>query len=463
MKQPTAWPPISSGICATSRWRPAHRREVIACKLIRRNRTSVFATAAVGLALIVGAGIAIGQAVRATKAERRAEQQLQVADEQRRWAEATTDYLVEALRSPDPAKDGRTVTVAEVLDQAKRRLETDFQNEPVLKAKLLLAMGRTYIALGLFQDGNALLEQSRDIRSNAFGSDSAESLEVLAEIGEGYQVAGRHTEGIVLLEKALPTSQRTLGAGHPITLTILSQLGQLRFHSKDLPQAIELLKEAYERCSEVSGPDDQETLSTMRDLAAAYGEAGQSDKAIQLGEEALKRFRRSYGEDHPETLVAMNQLSMTLGAAARRTDAIALLEDALPRHVQAIWTRALQYDDFLVQPGSSAFREWRLRQGHRGPGADVAAATQSTGLRTSLDALDHERSRHGVPRVPFRRDGHTTVRRSGGNASEGTGPGAPGHPVGTNRTCSNISIGRSLDRRAAPAGEYLARPSHTIP
>ena len=45
-------------------------------KFTRRNRTAVVATAAVGLALVLGAGVAAGQAYRATKAEKLAGEQI---------------------------------------------------------------------------------------------------------------------------------------------------------------------------------------------------------------------------------------------------------------------------------------------------------------------------------------------------------------------------------------------------
>jgi serine/threonine protein kinase len=54
-------------------------------KFARRNRAAVAATVAVALALIVGTGVAIGQAYRATKAEEFAQQQLQIANEQKNW------------------------------------------------------------------------------------------------------------------------------------------------------------------------------------------------------------------------------------------------------------------------------------------------------------------------------------------------------------------------------------------
>jgi serine/threonine protein kinase len=55
-------------------------------KFVRRHQAAALAVTAVSLALILGAGVAAGQAYRATKAEQFAEEQLQVAQEQKRLA-----------------------------------------------------------------------------------------------------------------------------------------------------------------------------------------------------------------------------------------------------------------------------------------------------------------------------------------------------------------------------------------
>ncbi len=67
-------------------------------KFTRRNRTAVLAAAAVGLALVLGAGVAAGQAYRATKAEKLAEEQLQIATEQQRLAKQQTQLAQKQKR-----------------------------------------------------------------------------------------------------------------------------------------------------------------------------------------------------------------------------------------------------------------------------------------------------------------------------------------------------------------------------
>ena len=202
-------------------------------KFTRRNRVAVFTTTAISLALILGAGIAAGQAYRATQAERFANRQLEIANEQRRlarqqaWlaqeaarrerklrteaeqqrnlaekatqeaevarkqAEAVTNYLVEAFRSPDPERDGRTITVAEVLGKSAERLEKEFENDLPLKAQLHLALGNTYHALGVPREAVTQLEKAYEINGHALGRDDRSTLNAMTGLATAYRCAGR--------------------------------------------------------------------------------------------------------------------------------------------------------------------------------------------------------------------------------------------------------------------------------
>jgi tetratricopeptide (TPR) repeat protein len=86
-------------------------------KFYRRNKTAVAATAAVTLALLLGAGIAAGQAVRATKAEAETNPQLDIAEAQRRLAK----------RQEQLANQQRQLAVAQ-REEALRQRDISDQN-----------------------------------------------------------------------------------------------------------------------------------------------------------------------------------------------------------------------------------------------------------------------------------------------------------------------------------------------
>ena len=66
--------------------------------------------------LVLGVIVSTWQAARATRAETLAKQRLAES-------EAISKFLTEVFQSPDPARDGRTITVAEALGAAARRLD----------------------------------------------------------------------------------------------------------------------------------------------------------------------------------------------------------------------------------------------------------------------------------------------------------------------------------------------------
>jgi hypothetical protein len=68
--------------------------------------------------LLAATGISAWQAIRATRAEMAARERL--AD-----SEAVSKFLTEVFQSPDPARNGRTITVAETLGAAAKKLDTD--------------------------------------------------------------------------------------------------------------------------------------------------------------------------------------------------------------------------------------------------------------------------------------------------------------------------------------------------
>ena len=56
-------------------------------------------------------------------------------------SEAISQFLTSAFQSPDPARDGRTITVAEMLDTAAKKLDTDLADQPARRASLQATLG----------------------------------------------------------------------------------------------------------------------------------------------------------------------------------------------------------------------------------------------------------------------------------------------------------------------------------
>ncbi len=312
-------------------------------KFAQRNKRALATVGLVAVVMIVGTAVSIYQAVRATSAEQLAEIRLgeveqrrdaarvanQQAEQARQQAESVTSYLVSVFRSPDPERDGRTVTVAELLDRTVKDLADKFVDQPLLKAHILHALGQTYQGLGLWDDAEKLYQESLEIRQNALGRSHRDTLASMNNLAVTYQAAGRNHEAIPLSEETLRLRREKLGPEHPDTLTSVNILACAYTGAGRNQEAIPLFKETLRLRRKNLGPEHPDTLTSMNNLATAYKTAGRTQEAIPLLEEALRFHRKSLGPKHPHTLLSMFNLAVSYEDAGRTQDSIQLHEEAL--------------------------------------------------------------------------------------------------------------------------------------
>ena len=125
-------------------------------KFARRNQASLVVAGAITLILLAATIVSVWQAIRATR-ERDA------GALARQDAEAISSFITDVFQSPDPARRGRNVTVAETLDEAVKKLDS-LGGTPERRARLEATLGQTYYGLGLGLEAVRLLQKVRACR-----------------------------------------------------------------------------------------------------------------------------------------------------------------------------------------------------------------------------------------------------------------------------------------------------------
>lgn len=323
----------------------------------RRQKLAFQAGAAIAVTLLIGIGVSGWQAVRATRAETlateaaqkatteaaraiaaeqmTAETLVQVAaerdakDQARQDAEAISTFLTEVFQSPDPGRDGRTITVAETLDTAAKQLQTDLTDQPARRSKLQATLAKTYYALGLYQDAIPLQEQVRDCYLSASGPENPETLRAMHALGTSYVYAGRREEALLMQEEVLKLRRKVLGSEHPDTIQAMHGLAVSYFYAGRRDDALKMQEEVLKLCRKVLGHGHPDTLKAMPPLAVSYFYAGRRDEALNMQEEVLKLCREAHGEQHPKTLMAMTNMASFYSQASRPDEALRLREEVL--------------------------------------------------------------------------------------------------------------------------------------
>ena len=312
-------------------------------KFVRKYRRGVIAAAAVLVALLAGLVASTvlylgkrdalaSESVQRQKAEasaQLAERNAQSEAAARQEAEAVSKYVTDIFQSPDPARDGRKITVAETLDRAARKLEADLASQPRQRARLQATLGETYAALGLPRDAIPLLEKSRDYCLATFGPEHSETLGAANNLAASYRDAGRLSEALKLQEEVLTLSRKALGPEHTDTIGSMSTLGLLYREAGRRDEALKLQEETLAFRRKALPPDDRDIGGAIHNLAISYHDAGRRDEALKMFEEALPLYRRAIGPEKPETLRAMSDLSESYKVAGRLEEALKMREELL--------------------------------------------------------------------------------------------------------------------------------------
>ena len=394
-------------------------------KTVRRHKFGFAAAALIAVVLVAATGISAWQAVRATRAQA-------LANERLAESEAVTKFLTDAFQSPDPARDGRTITVAETLGVAAKKLEIELANQPARRAKLQATLAWTYHVLGLHDEAIPLQEKVRDyylaasgpespdtllassllaifyydvgrgeealkmreqlltVRRKVSGPENAETIWLMLNLADSYRDAGRLDEALKLTEEALALRRKVSGPNDPATIITMNSLATCYNVLGRRDEYLKLSEETVALSLKVNGPENPDTLNVMENLTTAYEEAGRLDEALKLREKDLAIRFKVLGPAHPDTLFTMNDLASSYFSAGRSTEAIALLKrvcELKPKDMYNLVTLAT-WQTWFGQDADYEVTRRRLVEEAEGTdqATDAEQATKAYCLRPSTNA-----------------------------------------------------------------------------
>jgi hypothetical protein len=127
----------------------------------------------------------------------------------------TDDLLAQADPANEPDRD---VKLRTVLDRAAQEIDQRFGDSPLVKATILLTLGKTYLSLGEYAQAEHHLQAAADIYQQHLGDEHPDTLRALHELGELRFGEGQLEAAERLLGDVLQARQRILGEDHPETL-----------------------------------------------------------------------------------------------------------------------------------------------------------------------------------------------------------------------------------------------------
>jgi len=309
-------------------------------KFVRRNRVLVSGLAGIFLALCIGLAvsallyeqseergarlsIALGAA---TDAEKTAQEALGLEREaraeavrQKDRAQATLEELVEAeeyfdrlLAAPTPYADGSDVRVVEVLERTAAGIDGAFPDRPLLRARMLERVGRTYSGLGQVALGLEYQRRAAELFERHGEPATLQMARFKTSLASAHFKAleweaslGLYRESLALLDGlSLSRSAYALEARQGVVQTLTATF--------DLAEAEEEVRAAIE-LAEGLGPAGERGLASCRRLAAlVLTQSGRGAEAEATCRDALALLERLAGSSAHETLDCMHLLAQIL-------------------------------------------------------------------------------------------------------------------------------------------------------
>jgi eukaryotic-like serine/threonine-protein kinase len=357
-------------------------------KFVRRHKVGLAMLAGMVLLLIGGVVVSAWQAVRATRAERRA---LAEASKSQQVAQFLQDML-EGV-GPSVALGQDTKMLRGILDKTVARVGKDLQKQPAVEAELRSTIGGVYWALGEYGLAEAMHTNALAIRRKLFGSENLDVATSLDSLTLALWSQGRLPEAEKTEREALAIRKRLRGAEHPEVANSLNNLGVMLRDQGQLEQAEPMLRQALDMERRLLTNNDPHIAETLTALSTLLWHKGNLPEAEQMDRDALAVYRSLRGGDDPEVATALNNLGTVLHNEGKLAEAEKALREAMEmnerllghEHADAATSRynlaGLLWEECKLPEAEKLYRDvlalWAKRPG--GPRLDMAHGLNNLG------------------------------------------------------------------------------------
>jgi eukaryotic-like serine/threonine-protein kinase len=318
-------------------------------KFVRRHRLGVAAASLILLVVIVGAAVSSVGFFRARSSEQRALEETASLRE-------VTDFLVELFEVSDPsAARGNEITAREVLDRGVEKIDTELADQPLVRARLLISMGRVYRGLGLYEDALPLLEDGAALLEETLGDEDPRVAAGLFQLGRLYFVRARYADAAERYGRALAIAEGSLDRGDRDIGWYTTHLGTAVQRQGSFEDARPLLEEGLRILEAALGPDHLDTAIALYSLAWNRKMSGRLQEARGMYEQLVPIFERELGDDSPDLAWCLNDYAVLLDELGDKEEALPLYEKAL-----AVRKRALGANHSFVAHSLDALGSFHL-------------------------------------------------------------------------------------------------------
>lgn len=303
-------------------------------KFVQRHKAGVAATASVFLILIAGIVVTLRQAHIAWEERDRARVEQAKAERIDAFLQEVVGYSAVSPSSPNRPK-GHDATVADMLDDAARRVETELADEPEVKAELLSTIGNAYSVNAKYDLALRYLREAYDLNLKV-GPESAHMAEVMHQLADLAYLTGNYADADSWFKKAIPVYRKHANdPGFQIALlpAVLSDAAFANRALGRLDQAEAMWQEALTYAPRLPAKNRPAGIAPKTYLAQLYVDRGDVARADAMASEASQELRAGqYLFQLPQALIDLGNVRRL---ERRYAEAEAVIEEGTNLYARA--------------------------------------------------------------------------------------------------------------------------------
>ncbi|HPF36030.1 MAG TPA: serine/threonine-protein kinase [Candidatus Krumholzibacteria bacterium] len=306
-------------------------------RFVRRHRGGVIAAALVAAAVLTGLGGTLWQAREARRQAVAAAAERDLAQQAAARAQSVTDFMVSLFEAADPyVNGGDTLTVFDMLDQGRDRVDGELAEDPAARAALLMAMGNAEAGLGRYAAGDSLLRGAMTALEEMPSPDPLFAADVLNSRSLLAGFVGDHHLALALQRDVLARRRAAVGPVDRAVAASLTSMGVAQLYLGQIDSAIVTLREADAVRAALQDPNPVERAGGVANLASAVQASGDLAAADSLFAVAAGLYRDEVPFGYPSLATLLNNwgiLAYRRGDAPRAAE---LLAEAVERYADAM-------------------------------------------------------------------------------------------------------------------------------
>ncbi|HVY24559.1 MAG TPA: tetratricopeptide repeat protein, partial [Steroidobacteraceae bacterium] len=247
-------------------------------------------------------------------------------------AETVSNFMLDVFTAADPFQSqDKQITAKELLDKAANKIETNLNDQPEVKARLLEAIGEAYLNQGQSQSAIQYLNQALQIQHDSSTPDerNINLISYMNVLSRAYIDQNDFDNANRILEQARDEFKRTRETFSPEYMQTLINSGLLEAKTSHPLIAQKYYEDALESARQVYGNNHVEIADILMSLAQTMIWQSRYAEAEPLVKEAQSIYRLKLPEKHPERLSADLSLCEILHHLGHDGDALKLANKVL--------------------------------------------------------------------------------------------------------------------------------------